>query len=108
MNSRLLWVTTAVLGALATLMTSFGLLATILFVLLTVPLILRGDRVVALSGLLTGFGAMWSFLIARQSASAGSTDNLGLWVAVGVVPLVLGCALIVLIATRSRGAGGPR
>ncbi|MEX1173123.1 MAG: hypothetical protein WEG56_10990 [Chloroflexota bacterium] len=89
------------MGAAATLMTSFGLLAAILFLLLAVLLILRGDHVVALSGLLTGFGAFWSFLMARQLASGGTTDNAELWIALGVVPLVLGCALTVLIATRT-------
>ena len=92
MNRLLLWITTAVLGAAATLLTSFGLLATVLFMLLTVPLVLRGDRVVALSGLLTGFGAFWSFLIARQLASGGTTDNADFWMAFGLVPLALGLA----------------
>lgn len=102
MNRPLLWVTTAVLGAAATLMTSFSLVAAILFLLLAVPLVLRGDRVVALSGLLTGFGGFWSFIMARQAASGGTTDNADFWIALGVVPLVLGCALIVLIATRTQ------
>ncbi len=101
MNRSLLWVTTVVFGAAATLMTSFGPLAAILFLLLAVPLIVRGDHIVAVSGLLTGFGGFWSFLMARQSASGGTTDNAGFWIALGVVPLVLGCALIVLIATRT-------
>jgi hypothetical protein len=55
-------------------MISFGLLAVLLCLLLTVPLILRGDRAVGLSGLLTGFGAFWSFLMARQVAS-GRNDR---------------------------------
>ena len=101
MNRLLLWITTAVLGVTATLMTSFGLLAALLVLLLAVPLILRGDHVVALSGLLTGFGAFWSFLMAGQFASDGATDNAGFWIAVGIVPLVLGCALIVPIAART-------
>jgi hypothetical protein len=100
-NRLLLWVTTAVLGAASTLMTSFGLLAAILFLLLAVPLILRGDHVVALSGLLAGFGAFWSFLMARQAASGGTTDNADTWIALGLVPLVVGCALMVLIVTRT-------
>ena len=100
MDRRLLWITTAALGAAATLMTSFGLIAALVFLLLVVPLVLRGDRVVALSGLLTGFGALWSLLMARQLDSGGTTDNAAFWVVVGVVPLVIGCALVVLIATR--------
>jgi hypothetical protein len=102
MNRLLLWITTAVLGAVATLMTSFGLVAALLFLLLAVPLILRGDRVVALSGLLSGFGAFWSVLMARQFASGATTDNAAFWVAVGVVPLVLGCTLIVLSRAAAR------
>ncbi len=102
MNPLLLWITTAVLGAAASLLSgSFGLLVTLLFLLLAIPLILRGDRVVALSGLLTGFGALWSVLMAGQFASGATTDNANFWIAVGAVPLVLGCALIVLIAARS-------
>lgn len=100
MNRLLLWITTAVLGAVATLMTSFGLVAALLFLVLATPLVLRG-RVVALSGLLTGFGAFWSFLMARQFASGGTTDNADFWIAVGVVPLLLGCALLVLLAGRT-------
>ena len=100
MNRLLLWVTTAVLGAAATLMTSFGLLAAILFLLLAVPMVVRGDRIVALSGLLTGFGASWSLLVARQIASGGTTDNAESWIALGVVPLVLGCAMTAIAVTR--------
>ena len=54
MNRLLLWSTTAVSRAAASLMISFGLLAVLLCLLLTVPLIIRGDRAVGLSGLLTG------------------------------------------------------
>ena len=39
--------------------------------------------------------------MARQVASGGTTDDADLWIAVGVVPLVLGCALIALIAARA-------
>ena len=101
MNRLLLWITTAILGAAATLMTSFGLVAALLFLLLAVPLVLRAEHVVALSGLLTGFGAFWSFLMARQFASGGTTDNSDFWLAVGLVPLVLGCALVVVVAART-------
>ncbi len=101
MNRLLLWITAAVMGVVATLMTSFGLLAAPLVLLLAIPLIIRGDHLVALSGLLTGFGAFWSFLVARQFASGGTTDNADFWVAVGLVPLVLGCALVGLVAARS-------
>ena len=84
-------------------MTSFGLVAASAFLLLAVPWILRADRVVALSGLLTGFGAFWTFLVARQFASGAATDNAAFWLAVGVVPLVLGCTLIVLPRAAAPG-----
>ncbi len=101
MNRFLLWITTAVLGVAATFMTSFGLLAALLFLLLTAPLIARGDHAVALSGLLTGFGASWSLLMARQFDSGGTLDNAWFWTAVGGVPLVVGCALLALVARRA-------
>ena len=104
MNRPLLWITTAILGVTAVLMTSFGLMAFLATLLLAVPLILRGDHVVALSGLLTGFGAFWSFLMAGQLGSDGMTDNAGFWIAFGIVPLVLGCALIVPIVARTKGS----
>jgi hypothetical protein len=101
MNRLLLWTTTLVLGAAATVMTSFaGLFGSLLFLLLATPLIVRGDRAVALSGLLTGFGSLWLFLMARQLA-AGTLEGAQFWTAVGVVPLVLGCGLLALIAVRA-------
>lgn len=95
MNRLLLWTTTTVLGAAAVLLTSIGgLLGSVLFLLLATPLIVRGDHAVALSGLLMGFGAIWSLLLARQSATGGTLDNAQCWTAVGVVPLVIGGALL--------------
>jgi len=95
MNRLLLWITAAVLGAAATLITSIGgLLGSVLFLLLATPLIVRGDHAVALSGLLVGFGALWSLLMARQFATGGTLDNAQFWTAVGVVPLVIGGALL--------------
>lgn len=74
MNRVLLWITTAVLGASATLITSIGgLLGSVLFLLLATPLIVRGDHAVALSGLLMGFGAIWSLLLA-QARGRGDAD----------------------------------
>lgn len=59
MNRLLLWITTAALGAAATLITSIGgLLGSVLFLLLVTPLVVRGDHAVALSGLLMGFGSI--------------------------------------------------
>jgi hypothetical protein len=105
MNRGLLWVTTFVFGAAATLMTSFGLLAALLFLLLAVPLVVRGAHLVAASGLLTGFGASWTLLISRQFASGGSLDNSTFWLAVGIVPLALGLASLVFLGWRELGRG---
>jgi len=103
MSRWLLWITTAMLGVAATLMTSLGLLAAILFMLLAVPLIIRSDRLVALSGLLTGFGGFWLFLLARQYSSGGTLDNDAFWIAVGVAPLATGLTLLVATVARALG-----
>jgi hypothetical protein len=70
---------------------------------------MRGDRIVALSGLLAGFGGAWSLLLARQFASGGRLEGAPFWVAVGVVPLALGCVLtaaaVVRMLSRRRGDG---
>jgi hypothetical protein len=90
-----MWTTTAVFSVVAIVMTSFGLRTALVFALLTIPLVARGS-VVALSGLLTGFGACWSLLTTRQWASGGTSDNGQFWMAVGIAPLVVGCALLAL------------
>lgn len=104
----LLWITTAVLGAAATLITSIGgLLGSVLFLLLATPLVVRGDHVVALSGLLMGFGGLWLTLMARQFATGGTLDNAQFWTAVGVLPLTIGSVLLgvaVVQAGRRRRA----
>lgn len=104
----LLWITTAVLGAAATLITSIGgLLGSVLFLLLATPLVVRGDHVVAQSGLLMGFGGLWLTLTARQFATGGTLDNAQFWTAVGVLPLTIGSVLLgvaVVQAGRRRRA----
>lgn len=111
MNHLRLWITTAVLGEAATLITSIGgLLGSVLFLLFATPLVIRGDHVVVLSGLLVGFGALWSLLMARQFATGGTLDNASFWTAVGVVPLALGCTLLIVavagVLRRWNAAGG--
>jgi hypothetical protein len=102
MSRPLLWTTTAVLGAAATLITSVGgLLGSLLFLLLAAPLIVRGDHAIALSGLLVGFGSIWLLLLARQSATGGTLDDASFWTAVGVVPLVIGCVLLAIGAIQA-------
>lgn len=102
MSRPLLWITTAVLGAAATLITSVGgLLGSVLFLLLAIPLVVRGDHVVALSGLLMGFGGLWVTLMARQFATGGTLDNAQFWTAVGVLPLTIGSALLVVAVVQA-------
>jgi hypothetical protein len=93
------WLITAFVGATASLTTSLGLLALLLYMLATTPLIFRWG-LVALSGLLTGFGAFWLFLMARSLADGGKMDSAAFWVAVGAVPLGVGLALLLLILAR--------
>ena len=100
MNRGLPWITTAVLGAAASLIMGIGGLAGGIFLLLALPLVVRGTRLVALSGLLTGFGAFWLVMMGRQFSSGGSLDNSPLWLAVGIVPLVIGLVLTVPVAWR--------
>jgi hypothetical protein len=79
----------------------FSLLAVGGWVLLLVPWMVRGGRL-ALSGVLVGFGAPWSLLMWRQLTSQDPGDNALGWTLVGVLPLVLGLALLGLdVATTS-------
>jgi uncharacterized membrane protein YhaH (DUF805 family) len=101
----LLWITTFVLGAVATVMTVFGPLAAFLTLLIAVPVIVRRPHLVALSGLLTGFGGLWTYLLVRVFTSGGMQDNGTFWLAVGLVPLVIGLALLVFVARHGRARG---
>jgi len=94
MNPVLLWVTTVVLGSAASLLVGIGGVLGFVFFLLAVPLVLR-PRLVALSGFLTGFGGSWLLMMERQSASGGRLDDADFWLAVGIVPLVIGVVLAV-------------
>lgn len=97
MNRYLLWITTATLGAVATLVTGIGgLFAGIVFLLLALPLVVRGNTAVALSGLLMGFGALWLLLMGGQFSSGNTLDNAQFWTEVGIVPLVSGFAFLAI------------
>jgi hypothetical protein len=103
MNPVLLWVTTVVLGLAASLLVGIGGVIGFAFIVLAAPLVLRGHRAVALSGLLTGFGGSWLFMMERQFASGGRLDNADVWWAVGLVPFVIGVALIIgVVVLRAR------
>lgn len=91
----MLWITTAILGGGAALITGIGgVFLGALFLLLATALLVRGDRLIALSGLLTGFGGAWLVLLAGQSVAGGALDNAGTWTAVGAVPLMFGTAFL--------------
>jgi hypothetical protein len=102
LNPALLWFTTLVLGLAASLLASQGILAALLALVLAAPLIIWGDRLVALSGLLIGFGALWSAGMARQLAASARLDEYGFWVALGAIPLVVGLGLLVIVLWRRR------
>lgn len=111
MNLILLWISTAVLGALGTLLFNLaGSPGGLVFVLLVSPLIVRGDRVVGLSGLLTGFGATWLSLMAWQFASGATLANAQFWTAIGLIPLVIGASLLAPWITHglTRSSGSPQ
>ena len=101
-DRRLLWVISAAFGAVAIAFTSFSLLALAAWVLLLVPWVVRGGRV-ALSGVLVGFGALWSPLMWRQLTSPYPADNAVGWTIVGVLPLVLGLALLGFAVGTPKG-----
>jgi hypothetical protein len=100
----MLWLVGVLLAVAVILAGLLGLMFAILVALLAIPLSRREDGRVGLSGLLTGFGAIWLFLIANESASGGTLDNAAFWVAVGVVPLVAGVAILGGIMLRQQSA----
>lgn len=107
MKAPLLWVTTAVLGmAAATATAILGVGAGAIAFVLMVPFILRGDRLVAVSGLFIGFGGLWLAALAGQFAAGGGVDAAGQWILVGAVPLAIG--LLALGVRTARAVSGPR
>ena len=105
MDGGLLWITTFVLGGVATVMTVFGPVAAFLTLLLAIPVIVRRPHLVALSGLLTGFGGVWTYLLVRVFNSGGIQDNGTFWLAVGLVPLTIGLGLLAFAARHGRARG---
>jgi uncharacterized membrane protein len=102
MNPILLSLTCAVLGMAGAVLTgSFGLGAAAMVLLLAAPLVLRGDRLAALAGLLLGFGGMWLLLLASQAAAGGNLDDPKGWVLIGAAPLVIGSLALMLRLYRT-------
>jgi hypothetical protein len=102
LNPILLWFTSVVLGMAGTVLTGFfGLGAALIALVLAMPLVLRGDRLAALSGLLIGFGGLWSLLLSSQIASGGHLSDPARWTFVGAAPLAIGFVVLVLRLART-------
>jgi hypothetical protein len=103
----LLWVTGAVLGmAAATLTAILGVGAGAIALVLTLPLILRGARLVAISGIFIGFGGLWLAALGGQFASGGVLAAAEQWILVGAVSLAIG--ILALGAKMARFVSKPR
>ena len=103
MSPTVLWLACAVLGMAAALLSgSLGLGAALIALLLATPIVLRGDRLAAVSGLLVGFGALWLALLATQGASGGTTAQIEGWILVGAAPLAIGLIAFALRIARMR------
>ena len=98
-----LWVPGAGLGGLITLGSVFGMVGAILVGLLVIPLARRPRGAWGVAGTLTGFGAIWLFLILGESNSGGQLDNATFWAAVGAIPLAMG-----VVWTAALARYGPR
>jgi len=95
MSRQNLWLLGAALGVATVLTSTLMFLVAVAVALFIVPLARRPGGLAAVSGELTAFGALWFALIARESASGGTLDNATFWAAVGVVPLLIGVALLI-------------
>ena len=89
-------------------MTVFGPLGAVITLLLAIPVIVRRPHLVALSGLLTGFGGLWTYLLVRVFTSRGIQEDGTFWLAVGLVPLVVGLTVLAFVARRDRSARSVR
>jgi hypothetical protein len=87
--------------AAATVTGILGVGAGAIALVLTVPLIVRGDHLVAISGILVGFGGLWLAALDGQLASGGGLDGAPQWVLVGAVPLVVGVLALGVRLARS-------
>lgn len=103
MSKPVVWILSLAAGVVAAfLSTLLGWFAIGLVLFLFVPVVLRPVRLVALSGLLTGFGGSWLLLLANQALSGAEIDGAGFWVMVGVVPLALGLVALAVSVVRAR------
>jgi hypothetical protein len=106
MTRYLRWIVAAGFGAVIVLAWDLlGFYGAFLMVLIGGILFIGGEYQVVLSGLLTGFGALWSFLVLRVLLSDATQENGAFWLAVGVVPLVAGLALLLVANQRPCDLG---
>jgi hypothetical protein len=101
MSRPFLWLAGVMVSVIAILGAAFGPYGILLALLLAIAFVRRRDGRVALSGLLTGFGAIWLILLARQASSGGVLDDAIFWIAVGVVILLSGLVLLASVAVRT-------
>jgi hypothetical protein len=92
--------------AAATVSAILGVGAGLIALVLTIPLILRGDRLVAISGICIGFGGLWLAALAGQFASGGVLDAAQMWILIGAVPLAVG--ILALGVRIARFGSRPR
>jgi hypothetical protein len=104
----LLWAAMAALGLTATLTASFGGgPMAVPFLLVATVIIVKVDKLVALSGLLVGFGASWLALVNGQATAEGpSGGSTVIQSLIGAVPLLIGLlALMPLLIRALRRPG---
>lgn len=101
MSRPLLWITTASLGVAAILMTSLLGPATFPLLAVAVIVMVKAERLVAIPGLMIGFGGSGLLLLAIQLSSGGTPEHATSWVIVGTVPLAIGLVSLVPTAARS-------
>ena len=106
MDAGRVWIIAFALGCGATLMLVFGTVGALLMLLLAIAVVGRSPRhLAALSGLLTGVGGLWSYLIVQIFTTGGNQDNGMFWLVVGLVPLAVGLALLVFVVRRGHASG---
>lgn len=97
-------------GFLALELPTLGYLIVILF---AIPAAIRGPRLAAIGGLLTGFGTVWLLLLGRVALACQAPDGeIGChapgiegWLAVGGAVLAIGLALSIIAGIRAGRPG---
>jgi len=101
-----LWIVAFVLGCVGTVMLDFGTVGALLLLLLAITVVSRtSHHLAALSGILTGIGGLWTYLLVQIFATGGNQDNGTFWLAVGAVPLAVGLVLLAFVIRRGRASG---